>query len=179
MYFIDLEKLRIKKESHYETQHFYIKDDIIANDKYSFCRMKDIIDATITNTQLLESKYPCVYEIEIAKQGGEKIDDEEQKFLSAVNICLSTFFRHFITSEVRDRERRLDVPDKLKSLKCPMGIVKRMTNNQTIRDHFNFIIKYDDLIYILADEKEDKSLAASNFVHEAAEAPEVKDSCDR
>lgn len=174
MYFVDLEKLRIHKESHYETQHFYVGEDIIANDSYSFCHMKDIIDAAIVGTPLLESQYPCVYEIEINCQGGEKINNEEEKFLSVVNICLSTFFKHFITSSARDRERRLDAPDKLKSLKCPMGIVKRMVNNSTIRDHFNFIVKYGDLIYIMADEKEDKSLAAQNFVHEANEAPEVK-----
>ena len=60
-------------------------------------------------------------------------------------------FNHFLTTVKRNREHRLDVPQKLKGLNCPYSIIKNAVNFNMKCERFNIIITYKNLTYQLVD----------------------------
>lgn len=144
MYFINLSDLKIKKEFRYENQEISIP----LEKNLSLVDVKSRVSARVKD--LLDDKpaIACMYIINF-KCDGLTADE----FLSWVNIAVAEFF-HAITSVTgRPRERRLDVPDRLKVVKCNMALLKNAINHQTFTDVFNLHIICGDLEYYLCNEK--------------------------
>lgn len=73
----------------------------------------------------------------------------EESFESAVKLILAAFFGTIVRDKGRPRERRLDVPENLKSINCNMSLLKCAINYQTLVDKFQVEIYSGDLRFIL------------------------------
>lgn len=75
---------------------------------------------------------------------------EVQDFESTVNVILSVFFRTIKLNEGRPRERRLDVPENLKTeVNCNMSLLKNAINHKTITNRFQLEITSRSLLFRL------------------------------
>ena len=147
MLFIDLKKLKIVKDFHYNTVEreikFNLDESVVAQS-----------DALIGIFQEMIKPSPLAVSYIVDIQGeGLASDDEAYYFITAVNAICSIFFANMIKEDGRKREHRFDVPENLQIIKTSRSIMKKAINQQTINDVFNLTIKYKDLIYILCDEK--------------------------
>jgi hypothetical protein len=90
---------------------------------------------------------PHKFEFEV--QADEELSVES--FESAVKLILAAAFEMILvdTRKGRPRERRLDVPENLKTLNCNMSLLKNAINYQTLVDKFQIEIYSGDLRYIL------------------------------
>lgn len=90
---------------------------------------------------------PHKFEFEV--QADEKLSVEP--FESAVKLILAAAFEMILvdTKKGRPRERRLDVPENLKTLNCNMSLLKNAINHQTLVDKFQIEIYSGDLRYVL------------------------------
>ena len=82
----------------------------------------------------------------------EVVSDEpldEDAFESAVKLITAAFFGVIVGDKGRKRERRLDVPENLKTLNCNMSLLKCAINYQTVVDKFQLEIFSGDLRFIL------------------------------
>ena len=181
MYFINLNKLVIEKNYHSEQFNFNIDKDIVSDEKVNLKDIYTAFDNVFNNFSVPFSseELAAAFIVDIKPSADVNIDIDNESdvlssFLTVVNIGLARFFSHFITSSVRERELRLDVPDNLKQLKCSMGLLKKAINNKTLCDSFNLIINYGPLSYILADEKEEM-LETVKLVNRVEEETNVKD----
>lgn len=89
------------------------------------------------------------YKFEFEVQADEELSVES--FESAVKLILAAAFETILvdTKKGRPRERRLDVPENLKTLNCNMSLLKNAINYQTLVDKFQIEIYSGDLRYIL------------------------------
>ena len=181
MYYINLNKLVIEKNYHSEQFNFNIDKDIVSDEKVNLKDIYTAFDNAFNNFSVPFSskELAAAFVVDIKPSADVNIDIDNESdvlssFLTVVNIGLARFFSHFITSSVRERELRLDVPDNLKQLKCSIGLLKNAINNKTLWDSFKLIINYGHFSYILADEKEEMP-ATAPFVHSVEEAPNLKD----
>ena len=90
---------------------------------------------------------PHKFEFEV--QADEELSVES--FESAVKLILAAAFEMVLvdTRKGRPRERRLDVPENLKTLNCNMSLLKNAINYATVVDKFQIEIYSGDLRYIL------------------------------
>lgn len=79
----------------------------------------------------------------------------EEEFETVVNVILAAFFE-IITGQLRfgrNRERRLDVPEELKtSVNCSMSLLKRAINYRTVVDKFQLVVNCGEFHYVLVGE---------------------------
>lgn len=147
MLFIDLNKLKIIKDFHFHIASAELDFDV---DKSVVAQSDSLIDTF--KTLIVPSPVAISYDLTIRGEG-VATDEEAEDFLSAVNVISVIFFANMITEDGRQREHRLDVPEKLLPVKISKSIMKKAVNQKTINDVFNLTIRYKDLIYILCDEK--------------------------
>lgn len=88
---------------------------------------------------------PHRFEFEVIS--AESLD--ENAFESAVKLITAAFFGIIVGDKGRKRERRLDVPENLKTLNCNMSLLKCAINYQTVVDKFQLEIFSGDLRFIL------------------------------
>lgn len=170
MLFIDLEKLHIIKDFHPQEIKYVLDKDIVADEDIKMSELKQYIESIIKvdDAKLLKN-YATSIDITIAHQGSDDVatEDEAAHFLSVVNTITAIFFNNVLLggspSARRKRDYRLDVPDKLKNVKCPRGMLKNAVNNETTMNIFNLTIHYKDLSFVLADEKD--LIKQEDFVH--------------
>lgn len=74
----------------------------------------------------------------------------EEDFETVVNLVVSAFFRHLKVNLGRQRERRLDVPENLKTgVNCNLSLIKNAINYQTLVDRFQLTVHNRALQYVL------------------------------
>ena len=81
-----------------------------------------------------------------------KINSElsEEGFEAVVNLIVAAFFALIKVNKGRPRERRLDVPENLKtSINCNMSLLKNAINYQTLVDKLQMTISCGDLRFVL------------------------------
>ena len=150
MLFVDLDKIKIVKEYHFETAATTIDFDIDAS---LMAQSEGLVD---TFQKLIHPcRQPILYEVYIRSEG-QATDEEIDSFLSAVNVITMVFFANMTKDGGRKREHRLDVPPRLMPVKVGRLTLKKAINQQTVNDVFNLTIHYKDLIYCLCDEKDMK-----------------------
>ena len=90
---------------------------------------------------------PHKFEFEVATKDELSLE----AFESAVKLILAAAFEMVLvdTRKGRPRERRLDVPENLKTLNCNMSLLKNAINYATVVDKFQIEIYSGDLRYVL------------------------------
>ena len=165
MYLMNLDKLKIDKTGKADMFNYSIDWASIENEPLSFQyrAIKNAIEDFVNHP----SAFPAFYRIDF-EDSREETDEDESIFQSIVNVTLAVFFELMCYSnQGRPRERRLDVPDKLKCIKCSMSLIKRAINHKTVRDSFNLCICYKGYEYYLCDERE--RIEKEEFVHNTDE----------
>jgi len=151
MLFIDLNKLKIIKDYHYQTQ----AGELLININAPLLAQSDKIKEYIHNL-IVPCGVPVLYDITINADNSAATDDEADAFISVTNFLMGLFFSNMTKDEGRKREHRFGIPDKLQSIKINHSTLKKAINQQTVNDIFNIIIRYKDLVYIMCDEKQIK-----------------------
>ena len=155
MLFVNLDKMIIEDIDVAMTQTVETNITINADESVMYNQMVIQNACDLLFEQQTDDK-PTVYKINL--KNDEKITDED--FIGLVNLINAVFFNKFIIlSKGRARERRLDIPDSLRSVHVSGGLLKRAINYATKCDIFNLVITYGNYIheeyyYILADVKE-------------------------
>ena len=140
MNFIDLEKLKIITEHNYSTKEL----DLQMSPAAKLSEIREITRSSIAPI-IEKTKIEMLYEITInTDEKVESLDDADAFFTTTVNIIGAIFLDLMCASPHtgRARERRLDVPEKLKVVQTNMSMLKRAVNMQTYCDRFNLIIKW-------------------------------------
>lgn len=90
---------------------------------------------------------PHKFEFEVATEDELSLET----FESAVKLILAAAFEIMTVQpkKGRPRERRLDVPENLKTLNCNMSLLKNAINYATVVDKFQIEIYGGDLRFIL------------------------------
>lgn len=150
MYLMNLNKMEINKEAKADMFNYSVDWTKIENDPLSL--QYNAVKNTIGDLVNSPSAYPAFYRIDFVDEREEN-EDDVFIFQSIVNVTLAAFFDLMCTEKGRPRERRLDVPEKLKCIKCSMSLIKKAINHATIRDTFNLCICYKNYEYYLCDER--------------------------
>ena len=135
MYYVDLENIKIAKE---EKNIIYRNVNVDYDDNKSIYENGLNLTNAVQNL-LIDVNCDDVYSFNV-EANIDNCDDDI--FLSFVNMFLSIFISEICRSEVRDRERRLDVPAKLAdTVHCVKSLTKKMVNYCTMTDKFQLNIK--------------------------------------
>lgn len=167
MLFIDFDKYKIIKEFHASETSYEELEPVISMDK-SLIELKSLI-RSYCNIMIKPSELPMDYQLHFYGEG-EATAEEEEFFLSLVNITCAEFFNLMITPVERKTEYRLDVPDKLKGLHISYSLLKKACNYELVNKIFNLTIKYKNLSYMLCDTKDIPE--KEEFVHTVDELEE-------
>lgn len=165
MFFIDLKKLKIVKDYRPATWEF----DVSLPIDVPALEVKHAVQNAIQELKRQFQDTPLAIDYVFNIMKPVEVDDEEE-FYSLVNVFLLAFTEYFCLDQGRPRERRLDVPDTLKSsVNCSRSLLKKMINAQTIRDIFNVTINWNDLHFTLVDGKDEEDAIETNFIHDLDE----------
>ena len=84
----------------------------------------------------------------------EKLQPVIDYLLTVANVAIPLTLKALETGNGYKRERRLDVPDRLKPLHASYGTLKRACNNEILTPKINVKVEYNGLFYLLCDGKE-------------------------
>lgn len=149
MYFIDLEKLGIKKGGLYKTKELTID---LGNSNNIF-EIKQIIRDSL-NYFFEETSIETLFKIQL--EGGNHItdlDEADAYFITVVNIFSAIFFDSLCIPKGRPRERRLDVPEELKKSAVSLSLLKKAINYQTYYQRLNLSITWSIEIFVEGEKK--------------------------
>lgn len=173
MRFINLDKLKIIKEHTFTQQEASVflpfKDGDI-----TLSTIKEQVYAAISNF-FVTTAMPVNYVINLYDhETSFHLTDEEkgELFESIVNVALAVFFNNFILNKGRKRERRLDVPERLKQgARVNFSLLKKAVNSATYSDIFHLSIVWGDLHYDLVNQEYEEStnVIEKDFVHDVDE----------
>ena len=136
MRFADFNKLKIVKSYTFKTNETVID----LREAATIFDIKECARQVLKKLITEESGIENFYRITLVCKPFATAVDNDDYFLTAVNIISAIFFDIMCTNKGRGREHRLDAPEKLKKLKTTMSLVKRATNSQTLVDKFNLRI---------------------------------------
>lgn len=151
-YFADFNKLKITTDYNYLTKNIYLevhKDTPV-----------NLIQAEVTKKvkelEMQHTSLPILYDFEIGAADTEFSEHQElvDFLLTVVNIVIPTTLKLLEDGEGYKRERRLDVPDKLKPLHASFGTIKRACNHKIYTPLMNIRVSYNDLFFVLCDGRE-------------------------
>lgn len=146
MYFIDLNKLKIEKMYHYQTFSIDIDLDLNLSAATILADLKNQLPQLFAEKPAIAA----LYQINLRFNTNDASIDGET-FETLVNIVNAAFFSLFTTADGRKRERRLDVPERLKAAHINLSTLKKAVNYATFTDMFNIEINGGDFTYILVD----------------------------
>jgi hypothetical protein len=139
MKFINLEKLKITKAGLYKTKEVNI-DLQESNTVFEIKQhIRDSFDYLFEETAL-----ETLFDITI--EGGahvNSIEDADAYFTTVVNILTAIFFDSICIPKGRPRERRLDVPENLKTVAASLSLLKKAINSQTYYNKFNLTVDWE------------------------------------
>ena len=167
MLFVDLDKLKIIKEYHWQNYAVETTLDTTMPAAKMLAELKVVCGRLFEETPAIAASY----HIEINAAAQTEMTPED--FAGLVNIAVVAFFNAFIAEGGRHRERRLDIPEKLQCAHVSASLLKRAVNTKTRADVFNLSISCGDYHYILVDTTErisEDEVAESVIDVEAKEA---------
>lgn len=158
MLFVDFNNLKIIKDFNYHTEEYSLMYNAGGSLTETSQQIKTLLERVIKH-EALATYYIIHFEDDV--EWNE--EETENNFIGVVNTTLMNFFKIMTDPQKRQREYRLDVPDKLKGLHMSYSLLKKAINQNNINDIFNITITYKDLVYILCDEKDFKD--EKIFIH--------------
>ena len=141
MYFVDFEKLKFNRTGNYRTKELYLSLEPSDTIKTVKEKTREGFDYFIEEANI-ETLFNIVLD------PFEVNDDESAEifFTTAVNVISALFLDAICLKEPRARERRLDVPEKLKELAGSLSLIKRLVNMKSSYDRFNLTIEWVAII---------------------------------
>lgn len=142
MKFVDLEKLKLISEHNYVTKEIAIElnasDTVFEIKNQTRSALDYMFDKTAIETLINITLH--------TKKTVDNLDDADAFFTTAVNIIISVVLDSLCVQphKGRPRERRLDVPEKLKVANVSMSLLKKCVNTQTYLDRFNIHITWQN-----------------------------------
>ena len=179
MRFLNLETLKIQKEYNFNTIVLNIE---IPNTSISLKQIKEIIEGAFQNAQEViennKSKHIAAHFIVHLSYPDCDLDSETELFSTFVNVFLPILFNVLKEDAGRPRERRLDVPEKLKAkVRVSLGILKELINTATKYNLFNVSVYGEHLIYDMLNmdyEDDENNLVMQGGFTSIEEEEEVK-----
>lgn len=144
MKFVDLEKLKIINEYNFVTKELGLelsKADTIFDIKE---KVRSALSGFFTPSQI-ETYFHITLTITAADgESFDNIDDADAFFTTVVNVFTAVFLDEMCVKPYtgRPRERRLDVPEKLKMASISMSLLKKNVNMKTYCNRFNIGIEW-------------------------------------
>lgn len=178
MRFLNLETLKIEKEYNFNTIILNIE---IPDTSISLKQIKEIIEGAFQHAQETiennKSKSIAAHFIVYLLYPSCDLNSEAEFFSTFVNVFLPVFFNALKEDAGRPRERRLDVPEKLKEkVRVSLGILKDLINTATKYNLFTVSIHGQHLFYEMLNQEyndtEDNLIIKGGF--EPIEEEEMK-----
>ena len=150
MYFANFEKLKINTDYNYITNHF---DLALGKMPIAIKDIQNKVKEALSAADIQKTEMCVLYDFSIEAEPDAEIsvDFVVDFMLSLSNIIVPTVFSFLDTKTSYKRERRLDVPDKLKPLHTSYGIVKNACNSRLLTPILNIKINYSNISYIMCD----------------------------
>ena len=148
MFFIDLNKLRIIKDYHFQPYNIEISLDLGSAAAKILAQLKEACASLCADTPAIAASYS----VDVVAG-----NITEEDFITLTNLTTIAFFETLTTSEGRSRERRLDIPEKMQGVHISAALLKRAINQKTKVDVFNLAINCGDFHYVLVDNQEDNN----------------------
>ena len=162
MFFANFSTLKIEKDYNFITKN-------IPLDLHRDTALKDImltVSAALKDIVLEKTSLGVCYNFQI-KDISEEFPECDENFeleeklqpvidylLTVANVAIPLTLKTLETGNGYKRERRLDVPDRLKPLHASYGTLKRACNNEILTPKINIKVEYNGLFYLLCDGKE-------------------------
>lgn len=140
MFFADFTKLKIITDYNFLHHDIHLK----LSQHSTIKEIRDIFLAQLNALNLKLTTLPVLYDCYC---DAAATDDIPEVLEQCARIMVPTLLQFLETGESYQRERRLDVPDKLKPLHASYGCIKRACNNQIKTPVINIRITINDLSY--------------------------------
>ena len=137
MYFVDFEKLKFNRTGNYRTKELSL----------SLAASDTVIQVKEKTREALEyffeeTNIETLFDISLDNIVFEDLEEADIFFTYAVNIISAIFLDSICLKKPRARERRLDVPVKLKELASSLSLIKHLVNMTSYYDRFNLMIHW-------------------------------------
>lgn len=137
MYFVNLDTLKIEKHYNFKTKELDLElspQDTIFDMKE---KARNVLDHFFEETAI-----DTFFRVDIQCGPINDPEDAEAFFTTVVNVFSAVFFDCMCIPKGRMRERRLDVPENLKTIATNMSLLKRAINMQTYYKSFHLQIDW-------------------------------------
>ena len=178
MRFLDLDKLQVIKEYNFST----LAETIKVTDNMPMTQVKNLTRELCEKLFYSDFiKIETFFDIQLE---ADFKDNFEEQFEAFINVFTATFFDFICTTGGRKRERRLDVPERLKEkVRVSTSALKKAINYQTLIDKFNLRVTYfaaDGGLYIYDLIDQDfadtmSNILPSEFIHSVEELGETNE----
>lgn len=145
MFFADFTKLKIITDYNYIHKPLSLT---IAQDT----PIKEIMEQVKSLIQPYKDKtsIPVLYDFTVAAAWLEDYSEQElvEYLVGLANIVVPVVLKELETGKGYGRERRLDVPEKLKPLHSSFGAIKRACNNEIYTPVINIKLDFNNVSYM-------------------------------
>ena len=151
MFFADFTKLKIDTDYNYLTKHF----DLHMRNPMPVAEIKTQLTTALQNEHIEKTTLPVLYDFNVTGEVEKaEIDELVGYILSLANIIVPVTLKFLETGNGYKRERRLDVPVKLKPLHTSFSCIKGACNNEILTPILNIQITFGNIKYLLCDGRE-------------------------
>lgn len=151
MFFADFTKLKIDTDYNYLTKHF----DLHMRNPMPVAEIKTQLTTALQNEHIEKTTLPVLYDFNVTGEvENAEIDELVGYILSLANIIVPVTLKFLETGKGYTRERRLDVPVKLKPLHTSFSCIKGACNSEILTPILNIQITFGNIKYLLCDGRE-------------------------
>ncbi len=146
MYFADFNNLKIITDYNYITKSMNLN----FSNGMAFKDLGDDIENQLRSLNMQPTSLPVLYDFNVAATDTEGLEvDELVNLLTFIaNLAVAKTLIFLENGKGYPRERRLDVPEKLKPLHASYGAIKRACNNAIITPVINIKVSFSGICYL-------------------------------
>ena len=162
MYFADFNKLKIITDYNFKHETFTLELEPETAVKEVMLKVEPWLE------HIEPTGLPVLYDFDVAAPWLEDYEKEELAgyLVSLANVVVPVVLHALETGKGYKRERRLDVPDKLKPLHASYGCIKRACNYEIKTPIINIKINFNDVSYLFCMGREIDEIKKEEFVNE-------------
>lgn len=144
MFFADFTKLKIITDYNFIHKTFTLPVEKEESIKTTMQTIQPMLNDCKKKTTL-----PTLYEFNVAAAWLEdyEVDDLVEYLVSLASVVVPVVLQELETGKGCARERRLDVPEKLKPLHASYGCIKRACNNELYTPVMNIKLNFNKVSY--------------------------------